>query len=220
MHPFPRWFVAAAAAAAMAFAASVAMASPVAYGVLINTSALVAQGTFTLDLQLTDGSGGGDGNNSLSLNSFSFGGGSAAATVLTGGATGSLAAGFTLADSVFFSGIQQDFTAGSTLSFNVILNSNLPDAGVTPDLFTVAILDSSFSELPTNGVANEFISITLDGKPTIAAFGSKHGAPYVIDAPSVTPLSGSVPEPSALWLAGGALFALYTSRTSARRAAA
>ena len=222
MHPFPRWFVAAAAAVAMAFAASVAMASPVTYGVLISTNSLVGQGMFTLDLQFTDGSGGfpADGNNSLSLNSFSFGGGLATSTVLTGGATGSLAAGFTLTDSVFFSGIQQDFTAGGTLSFHVTLNSNLPDAGGTPDLFTVAILDSSLSELPTNGVANEFISITLDATPTIATFASVKGAPYAINAPSVTPLPASVPEPSALWLTGGALFALYTSRTSARRAAA
>ena len=220
MRLFSGWVAVCGTALVLAFSASVVVAAPTVYNVSLNTSALVGQGTFNLDLQFNDGSGTADGNNSLTLNSFLFGGGSASgAPTLAGGASGTVGTSVSLTDSAFFNEFLQAFIAGSSLSFQLTLNSNLIDAGPTPDLFTLAILDSSFVGLPTLGPLGEFISITLDGRPTIAVYGTAANSPYAIGAPSVTGVSGvAVPEPSALWLAVIGLAGLVAPRT--RRALA
>ncbi len=182
-------------------AASLAQADAV-YTITMNTSALVGNGPFALDLQLVDGTGLPQdlNNNTMTLSDFQFGpGGSpSGGGIATGGASGSLAAGVTLADSSFFNEYVENFTPGPLLSFTLDTTNVLDPSGV-PDLFTLAILDSMGNELPTNGFADEFLDVTLAGgaSPLINAFGSAPGATYLVNAPIVQPQS-AVPEPSVL----------------------
>lgn len=134
------------------------------YTVTLNTSPLTGNGPFKLDLQFLDGSGtpGDLNNNVVTLTSFAFGAGGSAlgSGTATGGASGGLTAGVTLKDTVFFNEYIENFTPGSLLSFTLNTTNNA-DPGGTPDLFTLAILDSLGSELPTTGPAEEFLDIAL-----------------------------------------------------------
>jgi len=71
----------------------------------------------------------------------------------------------------------QNFTAGTLLSFTID-TTNVPDPGGTPDLFTLAILDSNDMELPTTGGADEFLDVSLGGGANlqVSTFGSARGA--------------------------------------------
>ncbi|SRR5579875_91984 len=169
------------------------------YNFSMNTTPLVGNGPFALDLQFLDGSGSGDGNNTVTLTNFAFGGGLPSGVgTATGGASGSLAAGVTLQDTSFFNEYYENFTPGTLLSFTID-TTNVPDAGGTPDLFTVALLDSNGNELPTTGPATEFLDVSLAGgtNPQVSTFGSAPGSTFALAAPIVQ--SGSpapVPEPS------------------------
>ncbi len=185
----------------------------------MDTTALVGNGPFTLDLQFFDGSGApGDlNNNTVTLTDFAFGSGSASGGgAATGGASGSLATGVTLQDLEFFNEYYEDFTPGNTLSFSID-TTNVADPGGTPDLFTVAILDSMGNELPTTGGSNEFLDVSLAGgvAPVIATYGSAPGSQYSLVAPVVLAQSqgpSPVPEPSAF----GALLAGMVALSIAR----
>ena len=171
-----------------AFALSAAAnAAPLNFNVWIDTSSLVGNpaGPFSLDFQLNDGSTLGDGNNWASLTNFQFGGGAALGSATTfGGASGDLLSGVILNDSdTLLNEFYQTFTAGSWLSFNLSLTTNV-DAGDTPDLFSFAILDVNLMNLATQSLNQDaFLQVTLDGAaPTIATFAS---ADQSIGAPSV-----------------------------------
>ncbi len=67
----------------------------------------------------------------------------------------------TLLNSSFYQDVQFTFTPGSVLSFQFVSTSNV-DA-VAPDAFTVAILDHTLSEIPTNNPngLNSFLEVDL-----------------------------------------------------------
>jgi hypothetical protein len=175
------------------------------YTFSMNTTPLVGNGPFTLDLQFLDGSGlpVDLNNNTVALTNFAFGAGgspSGGGTV-TGGASGSLASGVTLTDTAFFNEYFEGFTPGALLSFTID-STNVPDPGGTPDLLTVAILDSSFSELLTTGPASEFLDFSLAGgaTPQVSTFASAPGSGFFLAAPTVQVATTSpVPEPSSYW---------------------
>jgi hypothetical protein len=171
----------------------------------LNTTPLVGNGPFTLDLQFLDGSGLPIdlNNNTVALTNFAFGtGGSpSGGGTATGGASGSLASGVTLKDTAFFNEYFENFTPGSLLSFTID-TTNVPDPGGTPDLFTVAILDSMGDELPTTGPASEILDFSLAGgaSPDVSTFGSVPGSTFSLVAPIVQSASPApVPEPSSGW---------------------
>jgi hypothetical protein len=134
--------------------------------VTINTSALVNSGNepYTLDLQFIEGDGGSSGTNMITLSNFALGGGSIVtpAASRTGGVTvSSSPLSIVLVDSSFFQDVQLTFTPGSTLSFQFDSTSNV-DA-VAPDTFTLAILDNTGTEIPTNNPngLNSFLEVDL-----------------------------------------------------------
>lgn len=172
------------------------------YTFSLNTTPLMGSGPFALDLQFLDGSGSGDGNNTVTLTSFAFAGGSSSGGGTgTGGASGTLTSGVSLTDTAFFNEYYENFTPGTLLSFTID-TTNVLDAGGTPDLLTVAILDSGLNELPTAGPASEFLDLSLSGgaSPQVATFGSLPGSAFALAAPVVQPASTTapVPEPSSI----------------------
>jgi hypothetical protein len=134
--------------------------------VTINTSALAssATGPFTLDLQFIEGDGAGDSNNTVTLSNFSLGGGAIVtpAVSTTGGvAVSASPLTIVLVDSSFFQDVQFSFTPGSVLSFQYDSTSNADL--VAPDTFTLAILDNTGNEIPTNNPngLNSFVELDL-----------------------------------------------------------
>src|SRR5262249_32296227 len=121
------------------------------FQVTTDTSALVGNpsGPFFLDFQFIDGSGTGDGNNTVSIGNFDFNGGNWAGP-----------AAVSMSDTTFFSDFTQEFTPGSSLSFQVTLSTAL-DGGGTPDEFSFAILDSYLSEIPTLGLGDALLTVDL-----------------------------------------------------------
>lgn len=174
------------------------------YTFSMNTAPLVGNGPFALDFQLLDGSGSGDGNNTVKLTNLAFGAGGSPSGggTSTGGAVGTLTSGVTLNDTSFFNEYYENFTAGGVLTFTID-TTNVADAGLTPDLFTVAILDSGLNELPAKGPAGEFLDISLGGgaSPQVTTYGSAAGSAYSLSAPTVQVATTppTLPEPSNYW---------------------
>lgn len=168
----------------------------IAFHVSVDTNGLVGSSSapFTIDFQLNDG--GVPNNNSASIAAITFGGGAATgAPTLSGGATGSLTTGVSLADSSPFNEFDQTFTPGSTLGFDVNLTTNV-DAGPTPDQFSFAILDKNQAELGTTdpSSANTIVTVNLDSaNPTIQHYASN---PPTFGAVTITP----IPEPATVSL--------------------
>ena len=187
------------------------------YNVTLNTAPLVGHlaGPFYLSLAFTDGSGVDDANNTVTLSNINFGGGSALGNPLVfGGANGSLETGVAITDSSFFSLFSEQFAPGLHLSFTLGLTLN-DDAGGTPDRFTFFVLDSSGVPLPTLAPSGDyFFGVDLHSTGlTFDAYGSDPsraptvGNPLSISGPIITSLN-SVPEPSTIYLLGGALLAI------------
>jgi hypothetical protein len=155
----------------MAMAAAVLAGADTKGTVTINTSALAnsGNGPYTLDLQFIEGDGGGSGNNMITLSNFALGGGAIVTPAVSsiGGVTVSNSPlSIVLVDSSFFQDVQLTFTPGSTLSFQFDSTSNV-DA-VAPDTFTLAILDNTGTEIPTNNPngLNSFLEVDL---PTVGS---------------------------------------------------
>ena len=133
---------------------SLAQASTTTYAITVNTSTspgwdLISAGPpYSLDFQFTDGSTG-DPNNTATVDSTDF-------------------TGFTLTDGTPpFSGEQIiPFTPTDQLSFIVTLTEN-EDVSGQPDLFSFAILDQNFNELPTSDPsgANTIVNIAESTDP-------------------------------------------------------
>lgn len=115
------------------------------YHVDINTAPLVGSSSapFYLDFQFATGSGT-VGNNTISLSNFTFTGGSALGlATIVDNAAGDLFSAVTIHDSAVPSELFQQFASTTThIGFDVSSTLNV-DAGLTPDKFSVAILDSS-----------------------------------------------------------------------------
>jgi hypothetical protein len=185
----------------------------VAYTITLDTAPLIghAAGPFSLDFQLTDGSGTGDGNNTATLSHFLFGSGSAVGSpTLTGAASGNLSAGVTLTDTGFLNEFTQGFTPGSRLSFTLDLTTNVD--GLTPDEFSLAILDNTGAELPTLSFGSlgidVFTLIDIDSAhPAVQTYASDAtrspaggGSGIALAEPTATPVSSNVPLPGTLAL--------------------
>jgi hypothetical protein len=167
----------------------------------VSLDTTLLSGTFELGFILIDGSGTGDANNTVTLGNFGFGGGSAGAVdplLTTSGASGDFASGVTLTDSEFFNAFAQTFTAGTALTFDFGLTTNV-DSGGTPDQFSLALLQSDGTLIPSSDPSGALLLVNIDSaQPGFFGFATD-----LTPAPKVT-FSASVPEPpSSLLLAIG-----------------
>lgn len=184
----------------------------------VKTSSIVGQGTFSLAFQLVDGSGTGTVDNTVNLFDFNFGGGSASgAPMLFGGATGSVASGFTLNNSNTLGNVAlQGFVPGQQLTFDATFTDNADTP--FPDLFLMSILDPGGNGIATFDSTNDsFITVTLNGTanklpngptaPPTSFFAADPSQGYSLPAPA------AVPEPSSLvLLATSCAFLLFSRK--------
>ncbi|HLP08406.1 MAG TPA: NF038129 family PEP-CTERM protein [Opitutaceae bacterium] len=198
-----------ALAGLLALAATAAVHAQATYNVSLDTSSLSSSftGPFSLDFQFNSGSG----LNWATLSNFQFGGGVAIGSAETlGDATGSLGSTITLGASLSepFSSFYQEFTPGTSFSFDVSVTTNTPWSGLT-DQFTFVLWPVS-TEAP-NGLSLVEISLGDSGLTT-ATFGN---ADQGLAAPSIT----AIPEPSTygLWLGAFLMAAVVTRRVNAKR---
>ncbi len=187
-----------------------AAAGTINFHVDVNTAPLIVApgGPFFLDFQLTGGSG--LATNTATIYGITFGGGSVTPPAFTtGGASGDLSTSVSLTDAgSFFNEFFEGFTPGGTLGFNVLETTNT-DAP-QPDLFAFAILDGSLFNLPTTGLGDSLVWVTLgDGIGVNAVQTAVTRAPEGISA-RVT----AVPEPSAILLVASGLAAALIRRRS------
>ena len=91
--------------------------------------------------------------------------------------------------------LSQGFTPGSKLSFTVTYTNNVANSNIL-DSFDFGILDSDFSEIPTQGgdIFDSFMQIDFDSStPYISTFASDPTVPttagefLTIDAPTALP---------------------------------
>jgi hypothetical protein len=193
------------------------------YHVNIITGSLVgsASAPFYLDFQFSSGSGLDPyvGNNTISLSNFTFTGGSATGSSSTSGiASGSLATSVSLMDSITPSEFYQGFTSTTTqIGFDVVSTLNL-DAGLTPDQFSTAILDSSLgspAQIYTTSPDTLSLATEVIDSATILNIHTYNGdGPADGSAPgSFSGVVASVPEPSSFGLLSfGLLGMLYIVR--------
>lgn len=161
---------------------------------------------FSIDFQFNDG--GILGNNSVTISNFSYsGGGASGAATLLGGALGDVASIVTFDNSNAFQELFQSFTPGTTLSFDVLLTNN--SDVIAPDAFVFAILDSNLANIPTTGLGDSLLLVSLDASlssvQTFAGTGAFAG---------VTVTTAPVPEPEivAMMLAGMGLLGFVARR--------
>jgi hypothetical protein len=193
--------VASAAAGVVLCFASSARAD--AFSIAVDTSAL-AGGVYTLDFYLTDGSGA--VNTSVSIDQLLVDGGAllSGTAASSGSVSGDAAHGITLDDGSFFSQWQQQFTAGSQLTFNLSLGPSSVDAPF-PDAFGFAL-----DGVPTTDL--------LGGNLLYVEFSSLHPSPELFNMTDsggaiiggVSAVPAPVPEPPAalLLLTGVAIVGL------------
>ena len=173
---------------------SSAAAHAAVYHVSIDTSTLTATGNgpFSLDFQFN----GGDtpGNNTALISNFDFGGGSATGSAnLTGSVTGSLLTSVSFTNTSAFSEFYQTFTAGGVLQFDVTLTQNLD--GITPDSFSVAILDGNLNNIDTNSAFGSLVQIDINTTGTLNVNTASGTGVY-------SGVTTTVPEPSSTMLVG------------------
>jgi hypothetical protein len=196
--------------------------------VQLQTAPLVGHpaGPFSLDFQLNDGRGFGDANNTAMLSAFAFGGGSPSGTpTTTGGAMGDLATMISITDSQFLNEFMQGFNPGSTLSFTLMLTTQV-DPGPQPDEFSFFILDHTGTPIPTLDPVvgrSAFMIIDIDSPtPLVQVFGSNPAIPPAGGGPGINipaPSAVDCPEPDSiiLLLCGGALLANWYRGIAYRR---
>ena len=136
------------------------------YHISIDTTALtlpanLGSAPYSVDLQLNAGDT--LNNNTAVASNFTFGGGSGAIGPANGfgGVSGSIASGVTLSDSSQFNEFYQAFGAGTSLSFDLSL-TQVVGAGLTPESFSIAILDGTLANIPTNGLGNTLLMANFD----------------------------------------------------------
>jgi hypothetical protein len=172
------------------------------FQVSLDTSTLSGT-TQALVFQFTDGDGIFD--NAIAVSGFSFGGGSIAGapSYLGSGVSGDLSSSVSMDDSGGFALFLQNFTLGSSLSFDLTTTDN--SAGGPPDNFSMGLYAPDLSACYSDDQSScSLLQIGLDGgPPIISAIGaSAQGLP----APVVT--TEAVPEPSSTWLVSTGLILL------------
>ena len=173
--------------------------------VTVDTSGLPSIAGSEIFFFLTDGSGTGDANNTATLSIFGFGGGSAGTVDLSntaGGVSGDITSTATITDNSFSNVLAQFFTAGSAISFNLDLTTNV-DAGPTPDQFAFAIFDPSANPIPTSdptGDDNLLVININSSNPAVVSYS---------DIVTVSPVGVvATPEPQTIVFLGIALLSL------------
>ena len=170
--------------------------------------------------EFTDGAGVGDANNTAALSNFTFGGGSALGrpSVVWRSHWFAQKPALQITDSSALGFFAEQFAPGLQLNFSLDLTLN-DESGGTPDRFTFFILDSSAVPLPTLAPFGDYFfgaDIYSTG-PLFDAYGSDTsrslsvGGPASVPVPTITSVS-SVPEPSTIYLLGGALLAMAVIR--------
>jgi len=136
------------------------------YHISIDTTALslpanLGSAPYAVDLQLNAGDT--LNNNTAVVSNFAFGGGAGAIGAASGfgGVSGSIASGITLTDSSQFNEFYQAFGPGSTLSFDLSL-TQVVGAGLTPESFSIAILDGTLANIPTTGLGDTLLQTNID----------------------------------------------------------
>lgn len=177
-------------------------------------------GPFSLAFALIQGSQ--PDNNSVTLNNFAFGvGGSAGSSCAfppctSGGASGDITSTVNLEATSFFNSFVESFNPGTDLTFNVDLTTNV-DSGGTPDTFAFSILDGGGASIPTldPSFADTLLTVNIDSaSPAMLTYATDSSQPVnngvfiTMDAPTVTLVSTSVPEPSTSVVLGGLLAVL------------
>ena len=201
------------------------MSHAVSFNFTIDTTSLATQPIppkpFALDFQFVDDNR--TMSNTVTLSHFEFGagGGPNGSPTISGGANGDLSGTVTLTDSSFFNELFQGFTPSGSdpLRFLLTLTTNVEP--VTPDTFTLAIFDSSGTEIPTSS-RGAFARIDITNPLTINTYASDTciappGCPtcpaIALGVPVVELASAPVPEPgTVLLLVSGVAVALLAQR--------
>ncbi len=222
LHPALRIFPIVVLLTALAAPAPSARADPVGT-VTLDTSGL-GGGDFELAFVLTDGSGVddgsgvGDASTVVTAGNFSFGAGGRPGLVdpllSTGGVSGDFVGGLSLTDSAFFNVLAAFFTAGDLLAFDFAA-SHGPNAGPTPDQFSLVLLQADGTPVPTADPSGANLLLVLDlgvPNPTFLVYASELTPPPVFVA------AIAVAEPASLaLLAMGLAAMLMTSRSRGAR---
>ena len=162
---------------------------------------------FLLDFQLNSGGGATPVSNSVTISNISFSGsgtpGPTGSATVSGSVVGDLSSSVSLFDSAAnpYSELFQSFSIGTTkISFNIDTTDNVNASA--PDLFAVALLDSSAGNpqlLTTAPDTVSFITLSFSNPAQIAAYSGAD------TASGVTSSVSAVPVPAAVWLFGSAL---------------
>lgn len=205
------------------------MSHAVSFTVTLDTTPLATQPTppqpFALEFQFLDGDR--TVSNTVTLSKFDFGagGGPSGSPTLSGGASGALSGTVALTDREFFNEFIQGFTPSGSdpLRFLLTLTTNLEP--VTPDTFTLAIFDSSGTEIPTS-VLGAFARIDITNPLTINTYASDTSVsprgcpkcpPIALAAPLVELTGTPVPEPGTALLCLSGIVGLVARRYRGRR---
>lgn len=165
---------------------------------------------FSLDFQFNNGSI--LGNNTATVSNFTYSGGSSTGSpTLLGGVAGGISSSVFFNNSGAFQELYQGFMPGSILGFDVSLTLNVD--GVTPDLFSFGILDSSLFNIPTTGLGDSLLVVNLDGTNAVQVFSGTG------QYSGITVLATVIPEPSTVALLTFAAVgvALYGRKMASRR---
>jgi hypothetical protein len=175
-------------------------ATPVTYIVSVNTQSLAGT-TGSLDFNFNPGP---LVSQSAMVQILDFSGGAVAGSpVLTGDATGSLPGTLALDNGTGFNDYFQEFTYGSTLTFDVYLYGpalSAPDGtSSSGSTFAFSLFSDAAGTVPalTTDVTDGFaymVAVNLDGSTTVTN--------YLVN-------SAAAPEPSSEWFVGIALLAVF-----------